>query len=354
MSEVASVTPLFSGLERAVAKISRVRGTRWILWRLGQAVLKPTRLVLIENHRVWQARAESIDEIRWCARVHDCLHRFGRELDTLIEEGDKVLPDQPLPRKITHRVRKRGPQTLFALALLSGLLAAGPSAAQDHTDVVRQAKTDAIAAGANLTDPCGVFAVAHRAAWALRTEQAGLLRKLAGDHPDGPSTAPNGCWRGGRLFSSDIVIYPDGQHYDILIDSGGTNGPHWDLERCTTIFPACPILGEPFRRPQDYVSVLEVGAPVEQTPIPATVVPIPVTPPPAELAEIKVLLTDLADRVTFLSDKIDRLAELEKEDTAATQHEITELRQAAVSEGRSLSATILKYLPLVGLIGAVK
>jgi hypothetical protein len=329
--EFQSASSSLSGLERAVAKISRVRGPRWILWRLGQAVLKPTRLVLIENHRVWQARAESVDEIRWCARVHDCLHRFGRELDSLLAEGEHVLPDQPLPKKITQRVRKRGPQTLFALALLGGLLAAGPSAAQDHSDVVAQAKSEILARGVNLlstpgTDdaPCGPFQVTALAAWKLRADGAGLLEKTAGVHCD---------WQ-GHGYATDVIAYPDGTIFDVIADKGQTNRPVWQ--------PEAPVDPRRWRAPFDPGASLSPDAP------PLT------TPAATDLAELKALIVDLGERLTFLTEQIHALTDLEKADTATTQQQIRELRQATVDHGHSLAATLLKYLPMVGLVGLAK
>lgn len=83
----------------------------------------------------------------------------------------------------------------------------------DHTDVVRQVKTQLEARGVSLAGPDGAFAITRRVAWALRAEGAGLLEKTAGNNSGG--------------FATDIICYPSGQIVDILTDGGATNGPQW-------------------------------------------------------------------------------------------------------------------------------
>lgn len=85
-------TSTLTGLEHAVAKISRVQGPRRILHHL--------RALLIRNHRSLSARCPTAEERRWSMRVHDAL-------DALIRDGDAVLPDVPAPRRIRCRARKR-------------------------------------------------------------------------------------------------------------------------------------------------------------------------------------------------------------------------------------------------------
>jgi hypothetical protein len=84
--------PMLSGLEMAVAKISRVQGPRRVLQQL--------RALIIRNHRSMLKRAETTSEIEWSQRVHTLL-------TNLVDEGERVLPVRPQPRKITHRARKR-------------------------------------------------------------------------------------------------------------------------------------------------------------------------------------------------------------------------------------------------------
>lgn len=88
-----SFTPLLTGLERAVSKISRVHGPRQVLRQL--------RALLIRNHRSLSARCTTTEERRWSMRVHD-------QLDTLVREGDAVLPPMPDPPRIRNRAYKRG------------------------------------------------------------------------------------------------------------------------------------------------------------------------------------------------------------------------------------------------------
>ena len=152
---------LLTGAELAVCKISRVQGPRMIL--------KGLRALLIRNHRSMVSRADTIAEIQWSQRVHTLL-------SNLIEEGDATLPLKALPRKITHRARKRA--TAAASATLFVLLScvARPAAAQDWSaaapqlqdSIVRlvisrpEAEAPAICTGVIVNEPQGyVAAAAH-------------------------------------------------------------------------------------------------------------------------------------------------------------------------------------------------
>jgi hypothetical protein len=99
--------PLLSGLELAVAKVSRVRGPRWLLWRLTNALRPAIGRVVIETNRVAIKRAATCQEQEWCALVLSTLQAFLGSIDSLVRQGDEQLPAAPLPRKITHRARKR-------------------------------------------------------------------------------------------------------------------------------------------------------------------------------------------------------------------------------------------------------
>lgn len=82
----------------------------------------------------------------------------------------------------------------------------------DRSDVVAQAKEDLEDAGHDLSGPCGAFAIVKLAAWRMG-EDAGLLSKPSGNNCEG--------------YSTDIIVYPDGRIYDVIIDGGGRNGPTW-------------------------------------------------------------------------------------------------------------------------------
>jgi hypothetical protein len=79
--------------------------------------------------------------------------------------------------------------------------------------VVREVKADLERRGMSLSGPCGAFEITKRVAWQLRAEGAGVLTKPDGENCQG--------------FAKDIVAYPDGRIFDMLIDGGGTNGPAW-------------------------------------------------------------------------------------------------------------------------------
>ncbi|MDE2143486.1 MAG: hypothetical protein KGJ84_13855 [Elusimicrobia bacterium] len=83
----------------------------------------------------------------------------------------------------------------------------------DRSDVVAQAKADLETAGHDLTGACGAFAIVRVAAWRMRDEGAGLLSKPSGNNCEG--------------YATDIIAYPDGRIYDVLVGGGESNGPAW-------------------------------------------------------------------------------------------------------------------------------
>ncbi len=87
------------------------------------------------------------------------------------------------------------------------------SAHPDRTEVVAQAKADLEAAGTDVSSPCGAWAITNLAASRMRAEGAGLLDKPFGNNCQG--------------FAVDIIAYPDGQIYDVLIRAETDNLPAW-------------------------------------------------------------------------------------------------------------------------------
>lgn len=81
-------------------------------------------------------------------------------------------------------------------------------------ETVEAVKADLVARGLDLSGPCGAFAICKRVAWALRADGAGLLAKPSGNNCEG--------------YATDVICYPDGRTFDILIDGGGQNGPTWE------------------------------------------------------------------------------------------------------------------------------
>lgn len=77
---------------------------------------------------------------------------------------------------------------------------------------VANVKSQCIAAGIDLSGPCGAFEITKRVAWGLRATGAGLLSKQGGNNCQG--------------FATDIVCWPD-RAVDILSDGGNNNGPIW-------------------------------------------------------------------------------------------------------------------------------
>lgn len=103
---------------------------------------------------------------------------------------------------------------LLLAALIVWGIAPSLAYAQDHTATVSAVKADLVSRGFNLAGPCGAFAITKRTAWALRDTGAGLLSKPTG----------NNC----EEFATDIVVYPNGTAFDVLVDGGGSNQPAWN------------------------------------------------------------------------------------------------------------------------------
>jgi len=80
---------------------------------------------------------------------------------------------------------------------------------------VERAKQDLLNAGVDISGPCGAWRIVNLAAWRLAHagDGAGLLAKLDGNHCEG--------------YAVDIIAYPDGVIYDVLIASGELNLPAW-------------------------------------------------------------------------------------------------------------------------------
>lgn len=91
----------------------------------------------------------------------------------------------------------------------------------DESGTVAQAKADLGAQGVDLTGPCGAFAIVNEAAKRIG---AGLWDKPGGNNCQG--------------FATDIIAYPDGYIYDVLIDGGGANTPTWDAATCLPLEPS--------------------------------------------------------------------------------------------------------------------
>jgi hypothetical protein len=99
------------------------------------------------------------------------------------------------------------------LLILAFLLIAGPAWAQAEREIVASAKADLVARGVDLSGECGAFQITRLAAWRLRAIGAGLLAKTSGAQCQG--------------FAVDVVAFPDGRTFDVLIDGGQANGPDW-------------------------------------------------------------------------------------------------------------------------------
>ena len=157
----------------------------------------------------------------------------------------------------------------------------------NHQNVVESVKNKLTSAGLDLQGPCGAFTIVKHVAWELRAEGAGLLSKPSGNNCDG--------------YATDIICYPDGHIWDVLVDGGGANGPTWEDAGMVD--------------PDRYRIAIDPG----DTPIPTpTPPPVPPTPPTdltplwVEINHVKANLAALSARldnvVAYFNDKITEVA----------------------------------------------
>jgi hypothetical protein len=114
---------------------------------------------------------------------------------------------------ITDEGAELGMKILAILALV--LTLSGVARAQGVENVA-QAKADLEHVHADLSGPCGAFRIVQLTAWRLKATGAGLLAKPSGNQCQG--------------FATDIIAYPDGRIYDVLVDGGGANTPAWQAD----------------------------------------------------------------------------------------------------------------------------
>lgn len=112
--------------------------------------------------------------------------------------------------------------SLSFLLLLPAFSTAAPH--PERISVIAQAKADLTATGRTFTTACDAFAIVELAAWRMRDEGAGLLDKPGG----------NNC----RGFAVDIIAYPDGAIYDVLIAQTVQNVPAWQVPGAGVVDPS--------------------------------------------------------------------------------------------------------------------
>jgi hypothetical protein len=110
--------------------------------------------------------------------------------------------------------------------------AGGGAKHADQSEIVAEAKAELEAAGKDLSGPCGAFSIVKLAASRM-SGGAGVLSKPSGNNCDG--------------FATDIIAFPDGRIYDVLVGGGEANGPAWQDDG--TVDPAryrlAPEPGQP-------------------------------------------------------------------------------------------------------------
>ena len=148
----------------------------------------------------------------------------------------------------------------------------------NHQDTVAAVKAALSAQGANLSGPCGAFAITKAVAWVLRSEGAGLLAKPSGNNCEG--------------YAVDIVMYPDGTIFDILVDGGGANTPQWGA--------SAPV------NPNGYRPAIDPGPRPIPTPTPT---PTPEPSPAPDLAGAIATIAVLNTKLDALSAAVAALAQ---------------------------------------------
>lgn len=175
----------------------------------------------------------------------------------------------------------------------------------DRSAVVAQAKVDLQAAHFDLQTTCGAFSIVELAAWRDRALGAGLLEKQIGNH----------C----RGFAVDILAYPDGAIFDVLISAETDNSPAW--------------------QPGGFVEPTRYRPPHEPSTLPDAP-PTPEPVPAVDLSRVYVMLTQLHnEQVT---------------DTQVILERIEKLEQDAKGFVRSLSKYLPYILTALGIVSAVK
>jgi len=171
----------------------------------------------------------------------------------------------------------------------------------NHTDVVARIKADLEAKGVSLTGADGAFEITKRVAWELRAEGAGLLDKPGGNNSHG--------------FATDIICYPSGQIFDILVSGGDINGPSWQ--------DAGTVDASRYRPPM----------PIDP--------PVPPPTPGLSLDELAAKVDAVSALLAGLDRKLDALAEQSNANTEKIQQQVDQ----AV---KSVEKTAAAALPLLG------
>lgn len=145
--------------------------------------------------------------------------------------------------------------------------------AQSHADVVQTVKTTLTNQHVDLSGSCGAFDITKHVAWLLKGEGAGLLVKTSGNNCEG--------------YATDIIAYPDGRIFDILIDGGASNGPSWNPDG--TVDPS-----------RYHVAIDPGDAPGPPQPSPT---PTPTPAPTVDLAPILQRLDTIEQDIRALSQE---------------------------------------------------
>lgn len=192
----------------------------------------------------------------------------------------------------------------FALTLAALVLFATAAFTQGDIKIVEKAKADLVAAGADLSGPCGAFRITNLVAWRLRPAY-GFLVKKGGNRAivleDGrcvtefESNAPG--------YATDYLINATTKYgYDILSDGGTANGPQ-DFNDPETAADMVARNKDNFAEPFDWAIVVDPTDPVD---------PDPTDPPLDLLARVKPIDKALSDAIDVINTIIEHVKALEE------------------------------------------
>jgi hypothetical protein len=133
--------------------------------------------------------------------------------------------------------------------------------------------------GVDLRGADGAFQITKRVAWELRGEGAGLLSKPGGNNSAG--------------FAVDVIAYPNGHIFDILVGSGDVNGPAWQ--------DAGEVDASRYRAPFD------PGDDVPPVQPPIVEPPPPPAPDPQLLERLTASLANVAIAVELLTTRLEEI-----------------------------------------------
>ncbi len=236
---------------------------------------------------------------------------------------------------------------VFLLVGILSLFIVSHACAQEHRGLVEEIRRDLIRGGIqpagivnpDNSNPCAVFQLTLRVAWALREEGAGLLEKRDG----------NRCVWQGQPYSMDWVVYRDGRGSDIatggIFDTVATDVvPAWNL---VTMLEHGPRWRAPIDPGDSQIP------PKPPQPVPPKPIPAPGTDPDHEA--LLELLATLERRVAGLQSMTPEewqalWAQLARIERSIDEHRTATREEYARVKGFFRTWIIERIVPILGAL----